>query len=128
MGTSLTRGSPFGTKYGSPLFGDYTAYSIVVSRYLLALQNERDNVQLDGVEAGLRTACLTGVATRRLSTEIPEIQLYGGDLDEAVTGVLTNGLIASDVNGELAPAGFARVDAFRTGVLGDEDNCYTRWP
>jgi hypothetical protein len=56
------------------------------------------------------------------------IQLGAGDLDEAVAGVLTNGLVASDVEGEYAPAGFARVDAFRTGVLSDEDNCYQRWP
>jgi hypothetical protein len=56
------------------------------------------------------------------------VALTAGDLDEAVAGLLTNGLAASDVNGQSVPAGFARIDAFRTGVLGDQDHCFKWFP
>lgn len=129
MGSSLTRGSPYADDYGGPLFGDYSAYSVVVSRYVLALQDQRGNVRLDGLDAAMRTACLTGLATKRLSAKTVDFQVYGGDLDEAVAGVLTNGFAASDVDGAPVPSGFARVNAFRSGVLGStEDNCYSQWP
>ena len=118
---------------GVALQGDNTAYSIVVSRYMLAVQHERGGISLDTAEAGLRTACLTGVATRKLSTQIttPDgntVALTAGDIDEAVAGLLTNGLVAGDVNGESVPAGFSRIDAFRVGVLGDVDRCLKRFP
>ena len=61
-----------------------------------------------------------------MSTEVttPDgntIALTAGDVDEAVSGILDNGLVASDVNGESVPSGFSRIDAFRVGVLGDTD-------
>lgn len=116
--------------FGLPL-GDNTAYSVVVSRYMLAIQKQRGAV-LDTAEAALRTACLTGVATTKMSQQINvdghTVQLAAGDLDEAVSGMLTNGLAAGDVNGESVPSGFSRIDAFRTGVLGDEDRCFKRYP
>jgi len=88
---------------------------------------------LDNAAAALRTACLTGVATTRLSQGVTTsngsiITLTAGDLDEAVAGLLTNGLAAGDVNGESVPAGFSRIDAYRTGVLGDLDRCLQRFP
>lgn len=131
MGTSLSRGSPFGNQAKS-VTGDYTAFSVVASRFMLALENDRGE-SLDDTDAGLRTACMTGAVTRRFANVVElsdgsRQQIAGGDLDEAVTGVLTNGLVASDVNGVAAPSGFARVDAFRTGVLGDEAACSERWP
>ncbi|MCB0932421.1 MAG: neutral zinc metallopeptidase [Mycobacterium sp.] len=115
------------------LQGDNTAYSVVVSRYMLALQHEHGGLVLDDAEAGLRTACLTGVATTKMSQTIttPDgdtVALTAGDIDEAVSGLLTNGLAAGDVNGESVPAGFSRIDAFRVGVLGDVDRCYKRFP
>jgi predicted metalloprotease len=116
--------------FGLP-FGDNTAYSILVSRYTLSIEKQR-NVSLDSAAAALRTACLTGVATTKLSQKVDvnghEIQLAAGDLDEAVSGMLTNSFAASDVNGDSVPSGFSRVDAFRTGVLGDEDRCFKRYP
>lgn len=45
-----------------------------------------------------------------------------------MAGLLSNGLAASDVNGESVPSGFSRIDAFRTGVLGDQDRCLKRFP
>ena len=113
--------------------GDNTAYSVLVSRYMLAIQNERGGLALDNAEAALRTACLSGVATTKMTKAVTTsdgntIALTAGDLDEAVSGLLTNGLVASDVNGETVPSGFSRMDAFRIGVLGDEDRCFKRFP
>jgi predicted metalloprotease len=112
--------------------GDNTAYSVLMSRYLQAVQHEQGLV-LDTAEAALRTACLTGVATTKLSRDVttPDgstIVLTAGDLDEAVSGILTNGLAAGDVNGDSVPSGFSRIDAFRVGVLGDQQRCLTRFP
>ena len=125
-------GNPVEGEDGVVLQGDNTAYSALMSRYMLALQHERGGVVLDNAEAGLRTACLTGVATTKLSSTIttPDgntVALTAGDIDEAVAGLLTNGLAASDVNGESVPAGFSRIDAFRVGVLGDAERCFTRF-
>jgi predicted metalloprotease len=113
--------------------GDNTAYSVLVSRYMLAIQQERGGLKLDNAEAALRTACLTGVATAKMSKDVttPDgntVALTAGDVDEALSGILTNGLVASDVNGESVPSGFSRIDAFRVGVLGDEDRCFKRFP
>jgi hypothetical protein len=111
--------------------GDNTAYSVLVSRYMVALAHQR-GVVLDDAAAALRTACLTGVATTAMSKEITVgsdvVALAAGDLDEAVSGMLTNGLAASDVNGASVPSGFSRIDAFRAGVLGDQDRCFKRFP
>jgi hypothetical protein len=97
----------------------------------MALQNER-GVMLDTAVAALRTACLTGVATAAMTSQIttPDgntIAITAGDVDEAVSGILVNGYVASDVNGETVPSGFSRIDAFRIGVLGDEDRCFKRF-
>jgi predicted metalloprotease len=125
-------GAPSEGVDGPALQGDNTAYSALTSRYMMALEHQRGGVPLDTAEAGLRTACLTGVATTRLSKTIttPDgntVALTAGDIDEAVSGLLTNGLAAGDVNGESVPAGFSRIDAFRVGVLGDEERCYKRF-
>jgi predicted metalloprotease len=114
------------------VMGDNTAYSVVVSRFMQAIQHEHGGVVLDNAEAALRTACLTGVATVKLTDEITTpngdtIALTAGDIDEAVSGILVNGLAASDVNGDSVPSGFSRIDAFRVGVLGDEARCFKRF-
>ncbi|MEI6253755.1 MAG: neutral zinc metallopeptidase [Mycobacteriaceae bacterium] len=126
-------GAPSEGFNGPPLQGDNTAYSALTSRYMMALEHQHGGLTLDTAEAGLRTACLTGVATTRLSKTITTsdgntVALTAGDIDEAVSGLLTNGLAAGDVNGESVPAGFSRIDAFRVGVLGDEERCYKRFP
>lgn len=113
--------------------GDNTGYSVLVSRYMQSIQHQHGGVALDTAEAALRTACLTGVATAKLVDEVstPDgntIALTAGDVDEAVSGILLNGLVASDVNGESVPSGFARIDAFRVGVLGETDRCFKRFP
>lgn len=106
--------------------GDDTALSVVMSRYLLAVQHER-GLALDSPAAAMRTACLTGAAHRAMAEPGRDLTISAGDLDEAVAGLLTNGLVAADVNGGVVPAGFTRITAFRSGVVGDADRCYTRF-
>jgi predicted metalloprotease len=117
---------------GGVVLGDNTAYSVVVSRFMQAIQHEHGGVALDNAKAALRTACLTGVATVKMTDSISTpsgdtIQLTAGDVDEAVSGILVNGLVASDVNGDSVPSGFSRIDAFRVGVLGDQPRCFKRF-
>jgi predicted metalloprotease len=111
--------------------GDYNAYIVFISRYTLAVQNS-EHQSLSGAKTGLRAACLAGVisaklgsATRTVSTG--DIALSPGDLDKAVSGLLTDGLAASDIAGNTVPSGFSRVDAFRAGVLGDQATCESRY-
>lgn len=113
------------------LQGDNTALSMVMSRYVLAQQRDR-GLPLDSAVAAMRTACLTGVAQRRLADPIAvpsgdQLVLGAGDVDEAVSGLLTNGVVATDVNGTPVPSGFTRILAFRTGLLGDTEDCYQRF-
>lgn len=112
--------------------GDDTALSVVMSRYTLAVQRER-GLALNSATAALRTACLTGVAHRNMAKPITgssghSLALSAGDLDEAVAGLLTNQLVGSDVDGVTVPAGFTRITAFRSGVVGNEELCYQRFP
>ncbi|WP_280382887.1 metallopeptidase [Nocardia wallacei] len=111
--------------------GDYNAYVVFVSRYALAVQNNARQA-LTGAKTGLRAACLSGVITAKLADENRspaqgDIALSPGDLDKAVSGLLTDGLAASDVEGNTVPSGFSRVDAFRAGVLGTQQTCESRY-
>ncbi|WP_299557232.1 peptidase [uncultured Mycolicibacterium sp.] len=107
--------------------GDNTALSVVTSRYAQAVQHER-GAALDNPVAALRTACLTGVAQGRMTDdEGAEFILSAGDADEAVAGLLTNGLVASDLDGVPAPAGFSRILAYRLGLSSDIDDCFERF-
>ena len=55
------------------------------------------------------------------------MQLTAGDVDEAVAGLLTNGRAASDVNGDTIPAGFTRINAYRNGLTGSADHCFSQY-
>ncbi|MCV7445136.1 peptidase [Mycobacterium paraense] len=112
--------------------GDDTALSMVMSRYALAVQHDR-GLPMQSPWTALRTACLTGVVHRKMAEpiELPsqkQLVLTAGDLDEAVAGLLTNHLVASDADGISVPAGFTRIAAFRGGVGGNMDACYSRYP
>lgn len=112
--------------------GDDTALSIMMSRYALAVQHER-GLPMQSPWTSLRTACLTGVAHRKMAEPIDlpsgqQLILTAGDLDEAVSGLLTNRMVASDADGISVPAGFTRIAAFRSGVVGNMDGCYSRYP
>lgn len=126
-------GAPADEQSGHVLIqGDDTAMSVVMSRYVLAVQHER-GLKLDSPGSALRTACLTGVAHRKMAgpVSLPSgngLTLTAGDLDKAVAGLLTNHLVASDVNGQTVPAGFTRITAFRSGVVSSNDDlCYQRF-
>ncbi|MCM6776145.1 metallopeptidase [Nocardia sp. CDC159] len=111
--------------------GDYDAYVVFVSRYTLAVQGNAGQ-RLTGAKAGLRAACLSGVISAELaepenSPKPGDLRLTAGDLDKAVSGLLTDGLAASDVEGKTVPSGFSRVDAFRAGVLGTQQTCVSRY-
>jgi predicted metalloprotease len=112
--------------------GDDTALSVVMSRYALAVQHER-GLAMQSPWTALRTACLTGVVHRKMAEPIEtpdqkQLVLTAGDLDEAVSGLLINHLVASDADGVSVPAGFTRIAAFRGGVTGNMDACYSRYP
>lgn len=114
------------------LQGDNTAISVFTSRYALAVQHER-GLPLDSPVAAMRSACLTGGAQRKMAEPIElssghTLVLTAGDVDEAISGLLTNGLVASDTNGKSVPAGFTRITAYRSGLLGEIDQCYQRFP
>jgi predicted metalloprotease len=112
--------------------GDDTALSIVMSRYALAVQHER-GLPMQSPWTALRTACLTGYTHRKMAEPIDlpshkQLLLTAGDLDKAVSGLLTNHIVATDADGATVPAGFTRIAAFRGGVAGDVEACYSRYP
>jgi predicted metalloprotease len=111
--------------------GDYNAYVVFVSRYTLAVQHDAGQT-LTGARTGLRAACLSGVITAKLAdpkrtATQGDISLSLGDLDKAISGLLADGLAASDTAGNTVPSGFSRVDAFRAGVLGTRQTCESRY-
>ena len=108
------------------LQGDNTAISILASRYALAVQHEK-GLALDTPMAAMLTGCLTGVGQAKMAEPGGDLTLSPGDADEAIAGLLMNGLAASDVNGKLLPAGFSRVLAYRSGLQGDAEKCYARF-
>lgn len=103
--------------------GDFAAFAEVASRYALAIQKSL-GAPLEGEEAGLRTACLTGAWAGFVDKPGPDLRLAVGDLDEAVAELLQdNSLIAADVKGVQTEVGFARVEAFRIGYFDGSSRC-----
>ncbi|WP_054813311.1 hypothetical protein [Nocardia arizonensis] len=107
--------------------GDYNAFVVFVSRYMLAVQRDRGLTLTGAATAGLRTACLSGAFTTKLSEPTSDPRLSAKDLDEAVSGLLSDGLAAADVDGKIAVGGYQRLEAFRTGVLDGERTCLTKF-
>lgn len=122
---------PAGTSDYSLPQGDNTGLSVVTSRYALSLQHARGE-PLDEPSTALLTACLTGVGQAAMAEpiELPSgnrLQLAAGDMDEAVGGLLANGLVAATVEGLTVPAGFTRIEAFRAGLGGSEQACHQQY-
>jgi predicted metalloprotease len=131
VGSMQQLGAPADESNYVLLQGDNTALSVLTSRYALAVQNQNGD-PLDTPVAALRTACLTGVAQAAMAESVAtpdgrSLSLTAGDLDEAVAGLLTNGLAASNVESQTVPAGFTRIVAYRSGLSGDRDLCYARF-
>ncbi|MGW0045328.1 neutral zinc metallopeptidase [Rhodococcus sp. NPDC003348] len=125
----VERGTPQGGRPDdlvTDIRGDFAAYVLVASRFTLAVQQNAGD-SLTDPKTALRAACLSGAWTAATAVGAGGLTLSPGDLDEAVSGLLTDGLMASDVNGVTIPSGFARVDAFRSGVLGGRDACANRY-
>jgi predicted metalloprotease len=112
--------------------GDDTGFSIVMSRYALAVQHER-GLPMQSPKTALRTSCLTGYVHRQMAEPIDtpdhdKLILSAGDVDKVISGLLLNRLVASDADGSTVPAGFTRIAAFRVGIAGNADACYSHYP
>jgi predicted metalloprotease len=115
--------------------GDFTAFGLIASRYTLSVQNHL-GLDLGGANAGLRSACLVGTWAG-LHQKTPfgnrtprddDLWISPGDMDEAVSELLAEGLMASDGNNQAVKSGFARVEAFRIGFLQGAQPCVDRFP
>lgn len=103
--------------------GDFAAFAEIASRYTLAIQKSI-GASIEGEDAGLRTACLTGAWAGFVDKPGPTLRLAVGDLDEAVAELLLDdSLIAADVNGTKTEVGFARIEAFRIGYMEGSGKC-----
>jgi predicted metalloprotease len=125
--------TPRNQQLDTDVTGDFTALGLVASRYGLAVRRHLDR-DLEGPRAGLHAACLVGTwAGLHLETPfgnrnpVGTLRMSPGDLDEAVSELLKDGLMASDVNGEAVKSGFARVEAFRVGFLQGAEPCASRF-
>ncbi|WP_018179514.1 hypothetical protein [Jongsikchunia kroppenstedtii] len=99
----------------------FSAYSLIASRYALAVLHGRGE-PTDRPGSAALAACMTGqwaAATRDLG----DFTMGSGDVDAAVSGLLDNGLAASDAQSRALPSGLTRVDAFGSGYLGGPAGC-----
>lgn len=127
--------APRNEQLDTTVTGDFTALGVLASRYVLSVQQEL-GFGIDGSTAALRTACLVGTwAGLHLKTPFGNrnrvdsgIVLSPGDLDEAVSELLSESLIASDATGNAAMSGFARVEAFQVGFLQGAQQCAEQFP
>ncbi|MEV6335145.1 metallopeptidase [Nocardia vinacea] len=108
--------------------GDFDAYALVASRVLLAAEKASGR-SLSEQTTALHVACYTGVYTDALARgELAKSALSQGDVDEALAGLLRDGLVASNVDGLSVPSGFARIEAYQLGLKHGRtacDNTYT---
>jgi hypothetical protein len=105
-------------------FGDYASATLLASRYALATLDAAGK-PTTGTPASDAALCLAGAYTSRLIDNPGGFTLSPGDLDEAVTVLLTEDWAARDAAGA-APAGetgFDRVARFRAGVLSGPQPC-----
>ncbi|CCH34517.1 neutral zinc metallopeptidase [Actinosynnema sp. NPDC047251] len=120
IGTPPKRGQKGG-------IGDFAAFAEIASRFALSIQ-KATGYSLEGPAAGLRTACLTGAWAGTTNQPKADLRLSSGDLDEAVAELLADkSLIAADVNGQVVPSGFARVEAFRDGFYDGSGLCTRKY-
>ncbi|MEU8894420.1 metallopeptidase [Nocardia sp. NPDC048505] len=133
IGTNVAALAERGAKAGpedvlsAEVAGDYNAFIVFISRYMLAVQQDRNLTLTGAATAGLRTACLSGAFTTKLSAPDSNPRLSAKDLDEAVSGLLADGLAAADVDGKIVESGYQRLEAFRHGVLDGEQACLTKF-
>jgi predicted metalloprotease len=105
-------------------FGDFASATLLATRYALATLDAAGK-PTTGTPASDAALCLAGAYTSRLIDNPGGFTLSPGDLDEAVTVLLTDDWAARDSAGA-APAGetgFDRVARFRTGLLTGPEAC-----
>lgn len=128
IGAPIDRQSEFSGKPRSGE-GDFSAFATIASRYVLGVQ-KNDRLPIDTAMSGMRTACMVGGwanATNKIQGR-GTLHLSPGDVDEAILGMLQrDSLIAADVNGKSVPAGFLRVEAFRTGYTQGAGSCTSKY-
>lgn len=100
--------------------GEQAPETLLASRYALAAQSAL-RLPLEGADAGRRTTCLTGAYTGSLRS--PAGSLGPGDLDGAVSALLSEDGVSRDVAGSNALSGFDRVAEFRKGLFGGGSAC-----
>jgi predicted metalloprotease len=103
--------------------GDFASATLVVSRYAMATI-QAAGLPTIGPQARATALCLSGAYTGRLIDPVGAFRLSPGDLDEAVTVLLTGDWAARDTDGAVTrdETGFDRVSRFRTGLL-DPPSC-----
>lgn len=79
---------------------------------------QSQGVPVTGRDAGLRAACVAGVSLSRMTVDIYQapVVLSAGDVDEALTEVLTRGLTTADIDGVVPESVVDRAQAFLAGV------------
>jgi predicted metalloprotease len=106
--------------------GDYATGTLLASRYAMATLDAAGE-PTTGAPASEAALCLAGAYTSRLIDPVGDFSLSPGDLDEAITVLLTDTWAARDTDGESPndEYGFERVAQFRTGVLEGPTSCMT---
>jgi predicted metalloprotease len=113
------------------VYNDFSVGYVLAAAWAEAAQSYLDS-SLAGEERVLANDCLVGAFARStLPIEFnpdrseTETSLSPGDLDEAVTTAVEVGDDSTDTNEFGSP--FEKIDAFRTGVLGDFEACQSRF-
>lgn len=105
-------------------FGDYATATLLISRYAMATLDAAGK-PTTGKAASDAALCLTGAYTGRLIDNPGGFTLSPGDLDEAITVLLTEDWVARDTAGTSPTGefGFGRVAEFRAGLLSGPQPC-----
>lgn len=108
--------------------GDYAVATLLATQYGLAVLS-RLNDQSDEKTSTLRSDCLAGAYTASvILANRPETSTFSispGDLDEGIKALL---VFRGDGDVERQGAGYARVEAFRNGVLNGAEPCVSLEP
>ncbi|MEO6124066.1 MAG: hypothetical protein ABIR32_10180 [Ilumatobacteraceae bacterium] len=112
-----------GTQSALASFGDFGPGYLLATAWGEGVQVGLDS-ELVGEGRVLYSDCLVGVWAGSLPTQLTDarpLAISAGDLDEAIATAIALGdnSAADDLRGDA----FAKVEAFRTGVLGGRDGC-----
>jgi predicted metalloprotease len=102
--------------------GDFALAVQVARQWAFAAQVQLGNTD-DNIGTSLHADCLTGLYAGDVFFQLrdtAQLQLSAGDLDEAIMSFLAFGTPGDD---SVTGTPFQRSDAFRTGFLGDAQDC-----